>query len=321
MSHAIVMTEPGDENVLVYTEVPQPVPGAGEVLVKMSATGINFIDIYRRRGLYPVALPHIPGTEGAGEVVAVGPDVDDIAVGDKIAFAEGINAYAEYAIVPAAKALRVPDGVDMHTAAAIPLQGMTAHYLARSTFPLEKGHVALIHAGAGGVGLLLTQLAKLHGATVITTVSTPEKAALSKQAGADHVIDYDNFDKVVRDLTDGVGVDVVYDGVGKDTFDQSMASLKVRGTLVLFGQSSGPVPPLDLQRLNAGGSLTVVRPSMGHYLLTREEQDWRAGELFDAIAAGTLDVRIGKTYPLQNAADAHRELAGRKTTGKLLLIP
>lgn len=320
-SKSIVMTEHGDASALQWVDSPTAVPGPGQVLVKLAAIGVNFIDIYRRQGLYPVELPHTPGTEGAGIIVALGSDVTDCAVGDRVAFAEGRKSYAEFALVDAPYLLPIPDGVDDNTAAAIPLQGMTAHYLATSVFALSKGHTALIHAGAGGVGLLLTQLAKARGARVITTVSTPEKAELSRQAGSDHVIHYEEFDTTVRDLTDGVGVDVVYDGVGKDTFDQSLASLRSRGLLALFGMASGPVPPFDLSRLASGGSLSVIRPTMGDYLQTAEERRWRSGELFAGIRAGTLKVRVGATYPLADAAKAHDDLAARLTTGKVLLVP
>ena len=329
LSKSIVMTEYGDASVLHYVDAPTPVAGPGQVLVKLAAIGVNFVDIYRRQGVYPVPLPHTPGGEGSGVVVALGEgvgagsgsDAADVRLGDRAAFAESAKAYAEFVVVDAPHLLPVPDGVDDTTAAAIPLQGMTAHYLATSVFPLTKGHTALIHAGAGGVGLLLTQLAKARGARVITTVSTPEKAELSRAAGSDHVIYYEEFAKTVRDLTDGVGVDVVYDGVGKDTFDQSLASLRVRGLLALFGAASGPVPLFDLSRLATGGSLSVIRPSMGHYLQTAEERRWRSSELFAAIEAGTLKVRIGTTYPLSEAAKAHEDLAARRTTGKVLLVP
>jgi NADPH2:quinone reductase len=320
-SQSIVMTEYGDASVLNVLDTPQPVAGQGQVLVKLTAVGVNFVDIYRRRGLYPVSLPHTPGTEGAGVVVALGDDVHDVALGDRVAFAEAHQTYAEFAVVDVDVLLPIPEGVDDNSAAALPLQGMTAHYLATSVFALAKGHTALIHAGAGGVGLLLTQLAKARGARVITTVSTPEKAVLSRQAGSDHVIYYEEFEKTVRDLTEGVGVDVVYDGVGKDTFEQSLACLRVRGLLALFGMASGPVPLFDLSRLAAGGSLSVIRPSMGDYLQTAEERRWRSGELFAAVLDGALKVRIGATYPLADAAKAHEDLAARLTTGKVLLVP
>ena len=321
MTHAIEMTEYGSPDVLTYREIATPVPGPGEVLVRMHAVGVNFIDIYRRQGIYPVSLPHIPGNEGAGEVVSLGPGVTSVSIGDRVAFCEAANAYADNVVVPAFATLPIPENMDIDVAAALPLQGITAHYLVNSTFALGPDHTALIHAGAGGVGLLLIQLAKRLGARVITTVSTPEKEALARGAGADHVIGYDNFDEVVRQLTGGVGVDVVYGGVSKTTFDRSLASLRVRGMLVLFGAASGPVDPFDLQRLNSGGSLYVTRPSLGHYLLSDTERQWRWNDLTTAVLDGALDVRIGHVYPLSDAAQAHEDLAARRTTGKLLLKP
>lgn len=321
MAHAIEMTEYGSADVLQFREIATPVPGAGEVLVRVHAVGVNFIDIYRREGVYPVSLPHIPGSEGAGEVVALGSGVTSVSIGDRVAFCEAKNAYSDNVVVPAFAALPIPENMDIDVAAALPLQGMTAHYLANSTFPLRPGHTALIHAGAGGVGLLLIQLAKRLGARVITTVSTPEKEALALGAGADHVIGYDNFDVTVRELTDGVGVDVVFDGVSKSTFDRSLASLRVRGMLVLFGAASGPVDPFDLQRLNTGGSLYVTRPTLGNYLLTDEERAWRWTDLTTAALDGSLNVRVGHVYPLAQAAQAQTDLAARRTTGKLLLKP
>jgi len=254
-------------------------------------------------------------------VVARGDGVTNVSIGDRVAFCEAADAYATDVVVSANVALQIPENMDIDVAAALPLQGITAHYLVNSTFPLEPAHTALIHAGAGGVGLLLIQLAKLRGARVITTVSTPEKEALARAAGADVVIGYDNFDVVARDVTDGAGVAVVFDGVSKTTFDRSLASLRTRGMLVLFGAASGPVDPFDLQRLNSGGSLYVTRPSMGHYLLTPEERAWRWNDLVDAVQSGRLDVRIGERYPLAEAARAHEDLAARRTTGKLLLKP
>ncbi|MEY4039862.1 MAG: Quinone oxidoreductase 1, partial [Actinomycetota bacterium] len=261
-----MMTEYGDSSVLRYQETAVPQPGPGQVLVKMVATGVNFIDIYRRTGIYPVALPHTPGSEGVGIVEALGTGVTSLAVGHRVAFAEGIATYAEYALVPAERALAVPEGMDNSTAAALPLQGLTAHYLASSTFPLAPGHTALIHAGAGGVGLLLIQLAKARGARVFTTVSSPGKAEQAQAAGADEVLSYDDFDGAARKLTDGRGVDVVYDGVGISTFDRSLRALAARGMMVLFGAASGPVPDFDLQRLNSGGSLFITRPTLSDYV-------------------------------------------------------
>ncbi|NBX23574.1 MAG: quinone oxidoreductase [Microbacteriaceae bacterium] len=321
MTHAIVMDAPGGPEVLSFREIDTPVLRPGHVLVRPHAIGVNFIDIYRRQGIYPVDLPHIPGFEGAGEIVALGDGVTSVSIGDRVAFCEAADAYSSDVAVNATVVLPIPEAMDIDIAAALPLQGITAHYLVNSTFPLEPGHTALIHAGAGGVGLLLIQLAKLRGARVITTVSTPEKEGLARAAGADVVIGYDNFDVVARDVTDGLGVDVVFDGISKTTFDRSLASLRPRGMLVLFGAASGPVDPFDLQRLNSGGSLYVTRPSIGHYLLTPEERAWRWNELVDAVQSGRLDVRIGNRYPLAEAARAHEDLAARATTGKLLLTP
>jgi NADPH2:quinone reductase len=286
----------------------------------MVATGVNFIDIYRRKGIYPVALPHTPGSEGVGIIEALGTGVTSLAVGHRVAFAEGIATYAEYALVPAERAFAVPEGMDNSTAAALPLQGLTAHYLASSTFPLAPGHTALIHAGAGGVGLLLIQLAKARGARVFTTVSSSEKAQLVQAAGADEVLSYDDFDGAARKLTDGRGVDVVYDGVGISTFDRSLRALAARGMMVLFGAASGPVPDFDLQRLNSGGSLFITRPTLSDYVRTPDELAFRWNELTGLVLDGQLSVRVGGTYPLSQAAQAHDDLAARKTTGKLLLL-
>ena len=324
--HAVLATEPGGPDVLALDEIPDPLPGPRDLLVRLSAAGVNFIDVYRRNGTYPMPFPHVPGSEGAGVVEAVGREVREFAVGDLVAWASAPSSYAELVVVPEVVALRVPDGVGEDVAAALPLQGITAHYLATSTFPVEAGQDVLVHAGAGGVGLLLTQLAAARGARVITTVGTAEKEALSRAAGAADVIRYTELDdltselpEIVRGLTGGRGVHTVFDGVGRSTFDASLASLRPRGGLALFGASSGPVPPFDPQRLNAAGSVYLTRPTIGHYVATREELTWRAGELFDAVAAGTLDVRIGATHPLSEAEEAHRALEGRATTGKVLL--
>jgi len=326
--HAVVARQAGGPEVLSYTELPDPEAGPGQLLVRVAAAGVNFIDTYRRAGVYPMEYPHVVGAEGAGTVEAVGDAVSGFAVGDRVAWHAGLGSYAELVAVDAAGVVHVPDGLDLTTAAALPLQGITAHYLVRSTFEVGPGHDILLHAGAGGVGLLATQLAVAAGGRVLTTVSTAEKAALSAAAGAAHTIDYaamDDLDaelpRTVRELTDGRGVHAVYDGVGKDTFEASLASLRPRGMLVLFGGASGQVPPFDPQRLNSGGSLFLTRPTIGHYVLTRDELEWRTSEVLGAAASGDLDVRVGATYPLAEAAAAHEALEGRATTGKVLLVP
>ncbi|MBT2530541.1 quinone oxidoreductase [Arthrobacter sp. ISL-48] len=321
MTHAIVARQQGGPEVLEYAEVEPPVPGPGQLLIKVAAAGVNFIDTYQRGGTYKVEFPFTPGSEAAGTVEQLGSGVEDFTVGSRVATAEGSKCYAGYTVVDAVKALPVPDGVDELTAAALSLQGMTAHYLINSSFRVEPGHTALVHAGAGGVGLLLIQLLKARGARVITTVSTGNKEQLAREAGADHVLRYGGFPHHVRELTDGKGVDVVYDGVGRDTFDGSLSSLRTRGSLVLFGAASGPAPAFDPQRLNAGGSLTLTRPSLGHFLLNQQERRWRSTEIFNAAADGSLKVRIGATYPLAEARQAHEDLEGRRTTGKVLLVP
>ncbi|MHA7210491.1 quinone oxidoreductase family protein [Arthrobacter sp. MDT1-65] len=321
MPSAIVVTAPGGPDVLALAPVDRPEPGPGQLLVKVAAAGVNFIETYQRSGAYAVEHPFTPGAEAAGTVEALGEGAVGFEPGDRVAFAEGKATYAEFALVDADRALPVPDGVDLETAAALPLQGMTAHYLINSTFPVQPDHTVLVHAGAGGVGLLLIQLLKAQGARVITTVSTPEKEELARGAGADEVLRYEGFADAARTLTEGTGVDVVFDGVGKATFDESLRSLRIRGTLVLFGAASGPVPPFDIQRLNSGGSLFVTRPTLVHYLLTPEERRWRSEELFGAVAAGRLEVRIGARYALADAARAHEDLQARRTTGKVLLIP
>ena len=321
MHKAIVVPAPGGPEILRLEDVDLPRPGPKELLVRVAAAGVNFIDTYKRSGVYPMEYPFIPGVEAAGTVVAAGRDVTDFREGARVATAEGGGTYSEYMIMEADKALPVPDGVSDDLAAALPMQGMTAHYLCNSAFPVEEGQTVLTHAGAGGVGLLLIQLLKAKGARVITTASTDEKRELARSAGADHALAYENFAEEVRHLTDGVGVDAVYDGVGKATFDGSLASLRKRGMLVLFGGASGQVPPFDIQRLNSGGSLYLTRPTVGDYLLTREERQWRAHDLFEMVRDGTLDVRIGGTYPLSEASRAQQDLEGRKTTGKVLLIP
>jgi NADPH2:quinone reductase len=322
--HAIQIDLPGGPDAMHYRETATPVPAAGHVLVKIAASGVNFIDCYHRSGLYAVAQkPFTPGMEAAGTIEALGPDVAGFAIGDRVAYASSMGSYAEYAAVPAKVLVRVPEGVELADAAALMLQGMTAHYLAEDTFPLKPGDVALVHAGAGGVGLLLTQIAKARGATVISTVSTSAKAELSKGAGADHVLNYTevDFKDEARKLTGGRGVDVVYDSVGKTTFDRSLESIRTRGLLALFGASSGPVPPFDLQRLAANGSLFITRPTLFNYISDPADLARRAGDLFAAVASGALKVRIGHRYPLAEAARAHTDLEARATTGKLLLIP
>ncbi len=321
--HAIRVHRFGGPEVLSYEEVPLLEPGPGETRVKIEAVGVNFIDVYQRLGLYPRALPLIPGEEGAGVVDAVGPGVSEVQPGDRVAYAMQSGSYADYAIVPAWKLVPLPDAVDTRQAAAVMLQGMTAHYLTHSTYPLQPGDTALIHAAAGGTGLLLVQMAKHRGARVIGTVSTEEKARLAREAGADEVILYTqaDFAQETRRLTHGQGVNVVYDSVGKTTFDQSLNCLKRRGTMVLYGQSSGPVPPFDPQVLNAKGSLFLTRPKLADHVADRVELMQRAGDLFKWIAAGELKVRIDQTFPLTEAARAHRYLEGRQTMGKVLLIP
>lgn len=317
---AVEAREAGGPEVLRTAEVPIPEPGEGELLLRLTAIGVNFIDTYRRSGHYPMPFPHVPGSEGAGTVAAVGPGVTDWAVGDAAATAEASRTYAEYAIVRAEHAAHVPKGVDLRVAAAVPLQGLTAQYLLTSVFPVDETTTLLVHAGAGGVGLLLIQLAKARGATVITTVGSPEKRSLAAAAGADHVLGYEGFAERARALTDGRGVDVVYDGVGRTTFDGSLRALRRRGTLALFGGASGPVPPVDPLRLMQG-SLVLTRPTMGDFLQTRIERAWRYAEVLGAIESGALDVRIGAEYPLAEAQEAHRALEGRRTTGKVLLLP
>lgn len=318
---AIVAEYTGGPEVLQLAGVEMPAPGPGQLLVKVAAIGINYIETYQRQGIYPMPLPFTPGAESSGTVEALGEGVTDFAIGDRVATAEGTKSYAEYTVVDAAKALPVPEGLDLEVAAALPLQGMTAHYLVNSVYPVQPGDAVLTHAGAGGVGLLLTQLLKAKGATVITTVSSDEKEALARDAGADHVLRYQGFSEKVREITEGAGVHAVFDGVGKDTFDGSLAALKTRGSLVLFGAASGPVPPFDIQRLNGGGSLFLTRPTLAHYTLSADERRWRASEIFQAALDGSLSVRIGARYPLAEAAQAHRDLQARKTTGKVLLKP
>jgi NADPH2:quinone reductase len=320
---AIQIQQTGGPEVLNLVDLTVPTPGPGEVLVKIHASGINFIDIYYREGRYKSELPFIDGQEGAGIVEAVGGGVTDFKPGDPVAWCHIMGSYAEYSVVPAAMLIHVPPHLDLKLAAAVILQGMTAHYLAHSTFPLKSEDTALVHAAAGGVGLLLTQIATQAGTRVIGTVSTEEKAKLAREAGAAEVILYTqvDFEAETKKLTDGRGVDVVYDSVGKTTFDKSLNVLRPRGMMVLYGGSSGPVPPFDLIGLSTKGSLFITRPTLKHYTLTRDELLTRAGAVLDAVAAGTLKVRMEHTYPLSEARQAHIELESRKTTGKLLLIP
>lgn len=320
---AIRVHQSGGPEALALETVDRPSPGRGEALVRLEAIGVNFVDVYHRTGLYKLPTPFTPGSEGAGVVEAVGEGVSEVRVGDRVAYALHLGAYAQYALVPAAKLVPLPAGVDARQGAAAMLQGMTAHYLTHSTFPLQRGQTALVHAAAGGVGLLLVQMAKRRGACVIGTVSTGAKAALARDAGADEVILYTqkDFAEETRRLTGGAGVDVVYDSVGQDTFDKGLTVLRPRGMMVLFGQSSGPVPPFDLGRLAPAGSLFLTRPTLGHYTLTRDELLARARDLFDWIGSGALRLRVERTYPLADAGRAHEDLTGRRTTGKLLLLP
>jgi len=323
--HAASVAKTGGPEVLEYAEVEAPAPGPGRVLVRVAAAGVNFIDTYFRSGVYPRPLPTVLGAEGAGTVTAVGEGVTGRAVGDRVAWADdNAGSYAEYDVVNADRLVTVPESVDLETAAASMLQGMTAHYLVNSTWKLQAGETALVHAAAGGMGLLLTQLAKAKGARVIGTTSTEAKERTARDAGADEVIRYTEVDDLaaeVRELTGGRGVDVVYDGVGKDTFEASLASLRKRGLLALYGGASGQVPLFDIQRLNRAGSLFLTRPTLANYIETREELEWRSGEIFAAVTDGTLKINIGARFPLAQAADAHTALTGRATTGKVLLIP
>ena len=319
---AIQVQSFGGPEVLEVVQLDAPQPGPGQVLVDVAATGVNFIETYQRSGTYNVPLPMVPGSEGAGTVFAVGEGVEDLRVGDRVGWVAAPRSYAEQTVVNEAAAIPLPTGVSEELAAAVLLQGLTAHYLCTSTYAIQPGDTALVHAAAGGVGLLLTQMVKMRGGTVIATVSTDEKAELARGAGADEVIRYDQveFAPEVRRLTDGVGVAVVYDGVGKDTFDASLASLRPRGMMALYGGSSGQVPPFDPQRLNSGGALFLTRPSLGFYTATREELLGRAQELFGWVQDGRLDVRIGGRYSLEDARSAHADLQSRRTTGKLLLV-
>lgn len=318
---AVRVHEAGGPEAMVVEDVPQPRPGVGQVLVRIAGAGVNFVEIYQRSGLYPVAMPFTLGAEGAGEIVEVGTGVDARRIGTRVASTVLSGSYAEFAVVAADRVAELPDGVDDHTAAGALLQGMTAHYLLHDSYPARPGDTVLVHAGAGGMGLLLTQMATAMGVRVITTASTPEKVALSQHAGAAAVLGYDDVATQVRDLTNGTGVAAVYDGVGHSTFDASLASLRRRGVLVSFGNASGRVDPVDPLRLMTAGSVYLIRPTLGDYVATPDEFHRRAEAVLSMVADGSLDIRIGGTYPLSDAAAAQEDLAGRRTTGKLILVP
>jgi NADPH2:quinone reductase len=317
----VQVKEPGGPERMTIADAPLPEAGPGQALVKIAASGVNFIDVYFRTGLYKADRPITIGSEASGTVERIGPGVTEIAPGDRVAYAMARGSYAEYAVVPAAQLVRIPDGIDFVTAAGVMLQGMTAHYLTQSTYPLKPGDTCLVHAAAGGAGGMIVQMARGRGARVLGTTSTAAKAEIARTAGADEVILYTqtHFDVEARRLTEGRGVDVVYDSVGQATFEKSLNSLRPRGMLALFGQSSGSVPPFDPAILNAKGSLFLTRPSLGHYLLTREELLWRAGDLFNALQSGALTFNLHRTFTLEQAPEAHRLLEGRATTGKLVL--
>jgi NADPH:quinone reductase len=322
----VVGERQGGPEVLSVTEREEPRPGPGEVVVDVAAAGVNFMDIYQREGIgsYRTDPPFVPGGEGAGTVVAVGADVKHLASGDRVAWANLPESYAEQVALPAHRVVKIPEGISLQTAAAAMLQGMTAHYLCTSAYPVREGDITVVHAAAGGVGLLLTQMVKRRGGVIVATTSGgPDggKVELALRAGADHVVGYDRFRDIVDEASDGAGAHVVYDGVGQATFDDSLAALRPRGMMVLYGAASGQVPPVDPQRLNTGGSLFLTRPTLTHYIADADELRWRAGEVFDWILKGDLEVRIGGTYPLAEAAKAQQDLASRRTTGKLLLLP
>jgi NADPH2:quinone reductase len=318
---AVIVRTNGGPDVLETVDLEPPKPGDSQVLVDVAAAGVNYIDTYQRRGNYPIPTPFTLGSEGAGTVSAVGAAVDDLTVGDRVAWSGVLGSYAEQVAVPASAAVPVPDDVPDELAAALLLQGLTAHYLTTSTYQVQPGDWVVVHAAAGGVGLLLTQIVKLRGGRVLATCSTPAKAELATAAGADVVTTYEDFVEQARELTDGEGVPCVYDGVGRATFDRSLDALRVRGLLVLFGAASGPVPPVDPQLLNAKGSLFLTRPTLGHYTRDRTELLGRTDDLLGWVADGSLDVRIGGRYPLDDARRAHEDLESRRTTGKLLLLP
>jgi NADPH:quinone reductase len=321
---ALIVTAHGGIDVLAVEDRPAPEPGAGEVLVEIAAAGVNFIDVYQREGVYPTKPPFVGGNEGAGTVVATGDGVDAFHPGDRVAWAQFMGSAARFAALPASGLVLVPDGVDLETAAAVMLQGLTAHYLTTSTYAVQPGDVALVHAAAGGVGQLLVQLVRARGGSVVATAGGPAKCETARALGAEHVIDYRAVDDLAGEvlrLTEGRGVHVAYDGVGKDTFEASLGALRVRGMLVSFGNASGPVPPFAPLRLSAAGSLFLTRPTLGSYIVARQELEWRADDLFRWIQDGSLNVRIGAKFPLGQAGEAHEELESRRTTGKLLLVP
>ena len=320
---SIQVSNVGGPEALTLVDLPVPTPKSNEAVVQIKGAGVNFIDVYFREGRYPTSVPFVNGQEAAGVVTEVGSDVTMVKRGDRVAYTGVLGSYAEYAAVPESRLVKIPDELDFEQAAAAMLQGMTAHYLSHSTYKLQSGETALIHAAAGGVGLLLVQMAKKIGARVIATVGTQEKAQLASDAGADECIIYTekDFATETQRLTEGKGVHVVYDGVGKDTFDKDLNVLRARGYLVLFGASSGAVPPFDLIKLSQKGSLYITRPTLGHYTATREELEGRANDVMQMIVRGELKLRVHKIYPLEEAQNAHRDLEGRKTTGKLLLKP
>jgi NADPH2:quinone reductase len=320
---AVVVTKTGGPEVLEYKDVPKPELKPNQALVEIKAAGLNFIDVYFREGRYPTPLPFVVGQEAAGVVSEIGAEVTDVKVGDRVAYSGLQGSYAEFAAVNADRLVNIPDGVSFEQAAALMLQGMTAHYLVKSTYPLKAGETLLVHAAAGGVGQLLVQMAKMIGAEVIATAGTEEKIQIAKQAGADHAILYtkEDFEAETKRITGGKGVHVVYDGVGKSTFDAGLRCLRPRGYMVLFGGASGAVPPFDLIKLSQMGSLFITRPTLGHYIATREELEWRANDVLGWVASGKLKVSIGQTYKFSDATQAHRNLEARKTTGKSLLLP
>lgn len=320
---AVVVKQHGGPEVLAVSNAEQPQVGEGQLLVEVAAAGVNFMDIYQRQGQppYGMPVPYVPGSEGAGTVIAVGSEVTGFAAGDRVAWTGVPGSYAEQVVVPADRAVPIPDGVEPRVAAAVMLQGLTAHYLCHTTYPVAETDPVVVHAAAGGVGLLLTQMVKMRGGIVIATTSTEAKAELARQAGADHPAGYEDFVAVVKSVTGGAGAAVAYDGVGQATFDASLAALRRRGYMVLYGAASGHVPPFALQRLQTGGSLFITRPTLVHHITTRDELMSRARDVFRWIQDGRLSVRVGGTYPLERAAQAHEDLAARRTTGKLLLLP